>query len=95
MTFNELWQHRVLCAAIAGSIVIAAPAGFAHADAPGPTDYLSVIVEVATSESLPLVDDVAITIEGHDSFFSVTVASASSNAVKISSGSRFFSAAST
>ncbi|MBF29321.1 MAG: hypothetical protein CL447_05660 [Acidimicrobiaceae bacterium] len=74
MTFNELWQHRVWCAAIAGSIVIAAPAGFAHADAPGPTDYLSVIVEVTTSESLPLVDDAAITIEGHDSFLSVTVA---------------------
>ena len=32
------------------------------------------IVEVTTSESLPLGDDVAITIEGHDSFLSVTVA---------------------
>ena len=74
MTFNELWQHRVWRAVIAGSIVIGAPAEFAHADAPGPTDYLSVIVEVTTSESLPLVDDVAITIEGHDSFLSVTVA---------------------
>ena len=74
MTFNELLQHRVSCAVIAGAILTAAPAGFAHADAPGPTDYSSVIVEVTTSESLPLSDDVAITIEGHDSFLSVTVA---------------------
>ena len=74
MTFNELRQHRVWSAIIAGAILTAAPAGFAHADAPGPTDYSSVIVEVTTSESLSLANDVAITIEGHDSFLSVTVA---------------------
>ena len=74
MTFNELRQHRVWCAVIAGAILTAPPAGFVHADAPGPTDYSSVIVEVTTSESLPLADAVAITIEGHDSFLSVTVA---------------------
>ncbi len=74
MTFKKLWQHRVWWAVIAGAILTATPAGFAHADAPGPTDYSSVIVEVTTPESLPLADDVAITIEGHDSFLSVTVA---------------------
>ena len=74
MTFKQLWQHRVWWAVIAGATLTATPAGFAHADAPGPTDYSSVIVEVTTPESLPLADDVAITIEGHDSFLSVTVA---------------------
>ena len=74
MTFNKLRQHRVWWAVIAGAILTATPAGFAHADAPGPTDYSSVIVEVTTPESLPLAADVAITIEGHDSFLSVTVA---------------------
>ena len=74
MTFKKLWQQRVWWAVIAGAILTATPAGFAHADAPGPTDYSSVIVEVTTPESLPLADDVAITIEGHDSFLSVTVA---------------------
>ncbi len=74
MTFNKFRQHRVWWAVIAGAILTAMPAGFAHADAPGPTDYSSVIVEVTTSGSLPLGDDVAITIEGHDSFLSVTVA---------------------
>lgn len=74
MTFKKLRQHRVWCAVIAGAILTATPAGFAHADAPGPTDYSSVIVEVTTSESLPITDDVAVTIEGHDSFLSVTVA---------------------
>ena len=74
MRFNKLRQHRVWWAVIAGAVLTATPAGFAHADAPGPTDYSSVIVEVTTSGSLPLADDVAITIEGHDSFLSVTVA---------------------
>lgn len=74
MTFKKPRQHRAWCAVAAGAILTAAPAGVAHADAPGPTDYSSVIVEVTTSESLPLGDDVAITIEGHDSFLSVTVA---------------------
>ena len=74
MTFKKLQQRRVWWAVIAGAILTAAPAGFAHADPPGPTDYSSVIVEVTTPESLPLADDVAITIEGHDSFLSVTVA---------------------
>ncbi len=45
----------------------------ARADAPGPTDYRSEITQVATADGSPLPTGFVISVEGHDSFLSLSV----------------------
>ena len=66
-------RRRVVVSAITGTVCSLFPAGISRADAPGPTDYSSTIVDIRTADDVPLPEGVEISVEGHDAFLAVRV----------------------
>lgn len=66
---RRLWRRSTGAVTVAALAAAVLPAGIAAADPAGPTDYETVIVDVATVDpSTTVPDGVTVSIEGHDSF---------------------------
>ena len=60
-------------AVVLGLLVAASPSGVALADAPGPTDFESTIIEITADDGAPLPEGFSLSVEGIDSFLLLDV----------------------